>query len=858
MARLDVGSNVGTTVGGGTPAAQQSGYYTSSGAPIPASALQSYFGQIVRDSSNIPGRLNVDGQGYPAFNPLSPSEAYYYGFGPDPTPPTGGGSSVHDAPTATTGDPYTIDLGGGRHAVVQPTNYGLNTITTYADPAADKPPTYLDPNRTPKGYQNEYDDQGHVIAYVPAAPSGSSTGLVDLGNGYYGAADPNGGYSDYIKKDNNAVSYVKISGGYLQGVDKNGQYVGQPIRDNTPEAVTGTVDYGNGIIGLDTKNGVTSTTTAPDYMSPAHLKYLNDSLAQDTAYKKSQLAEQQAEAAQASGDRRAALESQMQQTKMSIASNEKIASIANATDRAKAILSAGVTERGQNIDYAATTRGQDVQNLGNTTQAVGQYYDTASRMANDVVRQTDLLTGGSGLGTPDAVAANDYRGYISGLIKNTPMVKAAAPISSFATPAVKLGAHSGGRVTDDEFVLGSGKHVPLDPGTTLHVKINEKGPEGLVVKVNHLGDPVLDRIVPHDQMSKIDFGAATGATLTPAQQSKNAVALRNAARAGSQGSNATGDRGGTGGVDYGSTALPGGGGVARGGDQGSNAPPVIAPPVVAPAASGSPGGGGVVIGGTQGSNAPPVVAPTPAPVTGPALGGYGTNGTGVQANAPGTHVDKTTYTATRAPLATPDPALDAAYKTVDALPASTLLGTYNVIRRGDNYFFHLANGGVGNPVTPDQLKSMADRANKKNGTTTSAAPAAPAAPATPAAAPPPAAPDATDTTIFGGTGTTLPTDQAGLDAAKAKFATLLGNIAAGHANPVTDLNLPPVYGVKLGNPQDYAATYDSWDEPTKKILVSAFAAALGMDPDSARTWFETRLRRYQPSTLNAGQVVQYA
>jgi hypothetical protein len=71
----------------------------------------------------------------------------------------------------------------------------------------------------------------------------------------------------------------------------------------------------------------------------------------------------------------------------------------------------------------------------------------------------------------------------------------------------------------------------------------------------------------------------------------------------------------------------------------------------------------------------------------------------------------------------------------------------------------------------------------------------------------------------------------------------LQGIVGGTDQPATDLKLPPVYGVNIGNPQDYAYSFPKMERPSQELLTGAFDVR-GVEGDV----FERRRRQYVPVT----------
>ena len=663
--------------------------------------------------------------------------------------PGGGSTAVHDAPTVNIGQPYQTTLPDGSVATVQDTNYGPHVISTNAP----KDQTIYG-GTPPAGYNYAYDSQGRPIQLVaqPQPGAGTPTGdprVVSLGGGRSALVQDSTAGPQYLSTwaDSEVTGdtfKVDLGGGRTALMQQSSTGPKFISTYESPINYSGTKNLGGGFTGLVDESGkVVSAAVSPDYYSPEHLKYLNDSLAADTAAKKQQLAQQQAQASMEHGDRLAAIQADIQRTKMSIASNEKIATMQDKTEKAKAILASGVTQRGQNIDYGLgvrgqniTMRGQDITNLGNTTQAVGTYYDTAARQ-QDPIRQSILLAGGSGGTTPVELASDTYRNYITQLVANTPKigtVAAAPPLP----PEVKYQAAEGA----DVMRFGDGKNVSLKPGKKLDIRFNEKGTETLKVRVNDQGEPVIEGIVPHGEA---DVGAATGATTTT---------LR-------------------------TYTWP---------DGTKHNTPYYDP------------------------------AKSSATAAAAAVDRYAQAATAAGQTRTGASTDLTN-----------------AYAALDALTPSTLLARYNLIRRGDAYFYNRTNTAA----TPAQLQAIAAREKPAP----AAVPQQAAPPATQPAPPPPLYGD--DALVGGMFG--QPSNEAGLAAARATITNLIRDVVGGGAQPVADLKLAPVYGQNIGNPQDYAASYDRYDAPTQDLIHGLFNLR-GVTPEV----FDKRRVAYKPVALSPG------
>ena len=121
--------------------------------------------------------------------------------------------------------------------------------------------------------------------------------------------------------------------------------------------------------------------------------------------------------------------------------------------------------------------------------------------------------------------------------------------------------------------------------------------------------------------------------------------------------------------------------------------------------------------------------------------------------------------------------------------------------------------------------------------------------APPAAPPAPPEPPAPDPTITPDDAALLPpspyADDAAVAAAREVVRKALQGIVSGTDQPATDLNLPSVYGVNLGNPQDYAYSLPKMERPGRELLTSAFDLR-GVAPDV----FERRRQQYVPVAAN--------
>lgn len=82
-----------------------------------------------------------------------------------------------------------------------------------------------------------------------------------------------------------------------------------------------------------------------------------------------------------------------------------------------------------------------------------------------------------------------------------------------------------------------------------------------------------------------------------------------------------------------------------------------------------------------------------------------------------------------------------------------------------------------------------------------------------------------------------------IEAARKVVSDMLRGIVGGTAQPKSDLSLDPVYGVNLGNPQDFAYSLPKMERPSRELLTSAFDLR-GVAPDV----FERRRREYVPAT----------
>lgn len=844
-------------------------------------------GNIMQPSDSGSGPTSgAGGGGSPAGLPALPV-GYVYVWDPNAISPDGASYGNYVAKTdpsynpgttqTQTGGTYETQLPDGRIAVMQNTSNGPQVITTYTPTTSSNLG-----GPTPTGMQPEYDANGKIVAYIPdpnflsvntpspygggQTPTGmqpvyDSNGKIAkyvadpsyVAPGAYSGPTPTGMQPEY-GPNGSIIAYIPdpsyanpntpspYGGGQtpigMQPVyDDKGhitKYIADPNYKPPVNYYGGTKNMGSGITGItDTTGGIVSTQNTPGYLSPAQIAAADKALATNTSDLKLSLASQQAIAAGQVGASLAATNASIANTKAQIASNDKIATMQDATTRANAImadktnrdtatLSAGVTMRGQNINYASTGRGQDITQQQNVTGEVGQYYGTAAALSNDPIRQTDILTGGAGTGTPDAIAADQYRQYMQPLIAaGPPPVQAQAPISSFPTPtlgggggtlppavvsgpatpfnaawnqpgagAYDIHARTGEKSTGpDEIVLGSGKKVSLTPGQKIHVKVGEAGDEGLLLHVDYSGQPVLDRIVPHNLYHGGKVGAATGATTSGigpmAANTQPAGWSTTPVTSSSTGGSATP-------INYGQTPNEAA--------MGQTPVPTITQRTQAIVAA-------------KAATAPPMQQPMQT-TAGGRVWNPNTNNWVV---TPPT------------PASTPsDP---------NALPSSN------------------SPTSGGSP----QYQPFAWNISHPDGSQVSITPAPTATPTPSVDTQPVASPtiSSADQGVLTAAGLGTPTDQASLDAAKAKVTTLLGNITSGNVNVATNLNLPTVFGQTLGNPQQYAAQYNTWPDATKNLLTSAYGEAMGMDPASAKAWFEKTIAQYQPTSMSNAQPVSY-
>lgn len=372
---------------------------------------------------------------------------------------SGGGGGAVAAGPAYYGGPTPI----GKQPVYD--QYGgivdYTSDPTY-NPAFQAPKDYYG-GQTPLGYQPVYDNAGNVVDYKPdpsyQAPKDYYGGQTPLG--YQPVYDTKGNVVDY-KEDPSYQAPGKTVGGLVKGADgyyystdtagnKTG-YVSDPTYKAPPTYYGGTKDMGGGIFGLtDQSGGIVSTGYAPGYVSPEEIRQFDAKLAADredldkrlagsaaeakmaSADRRAAIASGDRQAAQASADRQAAIAADITNTRAQIASNEKIASIRDATERYIAGVNAGVAVRGQdvqmrgqNIGYATDTRSQDISREANIAGAYGSYMDYAGQQ--DPFRQAVILTGGAGGTTPFELGASQYKSFIDKLMSSYSPVGAAAPL----------------------------------------------------------------------------------------------------------------------------------------------------------------------------------------------------------------------------------------------------------------------------------------------------------------------------------------------------------------------------------------------------------------------------------------------
>jgi len=811
---------------------------------------QLYPGQIVQqypDGTAMIFTGQYDGYGDPVYDFIDIS-----------APAVGGGGAAN--PPTTTGGVRTENIPGVGLVLIQDTNYGPQVLQVIEPDAGGT----VYGGTPPAGYTFAYNNQGQPIQLVndPSyqQPTPNVGALQPGPNGLYYTTDPGGGYTGYIGDPSYQPTYgapTSVGSGLLGVPGQGGGGYTSFINDPTYRPTFGenTVDLGNGYIGFTGPDGeIVDITQDPNYVSDytkgiddrnfgEDVRRFNATLAEDTASRQEHNAFLYAQLAATTGVERERIAAQIQMNNAQIADNERQR---QSTERI-AGFQGGVQQRGQDIDYGLTTRGQDIQREGLVTGAIGDYYATAGALSDDPFRQAQLLVGGSGGTTPNELAANDYRAHIARLSRSYSPVGAAAPLPG----TISLGAKRGLTVHPEMIEMGNGKQVRMRPGQAANVAVHDG--EMLRTRMTPRG-MMLEEVVPRDraQGMRARFGAAFGLVNAAAGVSAgNADAEYYATSMDPAGQYVWSD-----GTRHNGPERPGNTGpdtlpAPNTGSDGFSQPMLPSQPA-RPTRGIGPNGEHVIVNpdGSMvlASDGVTPVSPRPTRPAGPQQG-FETGLSGVNYYNPSNSSAGLTMPAEADPLATYSPAQLAA-----AAITRTGPGTYNLRNRASGMSFR-----IDSPLMWDEAMRRL-RGVTPDGNPDAAPPADTGTPVddgTPST--PPASQIGGDDLGLVDLGLVTPgvSSAADVEAARQYVRDTLSGITTGASvgagATAWDLNLDPVYDVNIGNPQDYAGNFYDMERPQQDVLASAFKLR-GIEPDV----FERRLRKFRPAALQPGMIVSYS